>query len=739
MRTAFRTGLAVRLFAAFAAVAALTVAGSGVGWWSYAAVERRIAAIADRTLPEVAAVSRLSTASAALAAAAPDLEAAATPADRDAAAARIAGRAGVLQERLAALDGLGLPAERVAELGGAARGMIATLDRQAAATDARIAGRMRRLALVETLNAAHQTLLGAIEPLAAQARDDVVAAAEALTDDTAAAARALVSAWTEGRGEATTQAMKRAADKLQRDTAFAVSDLTTDALQRFSTFRELSALTNLAAGLLNEAANGLDADRLPALRDRFARAADAIAGLVAGLPAREAARVEGPVATLLEVGRAADGLFAVRTAELAAMRAGAALLADSRGQASALDAGVEAIVEATLADSRDAAAAARAATASGRLWLAAVAVLSIAGAVLIAWLYVGRRIAARLLALARAMRAIADGDLSAPVPAGGRDELAAMAEALLVLRDASAAAAQANERVEAERRRAAAEKARTLQTLAERFEASVRTVADAVARAAGGLQGTAEAMVGQADAAGRQTAGAAAAAARTLDGVQSASAAAEELSASIAEIERQVALSSETAERAVRDAERTDAIIHGLAGASANVGDVVEMIGRIAAQTNLLALNATIEAARAGEAGKGFAVVASEVKTLANQTAAATDRIAGQIAAMQTATGEAVTAIGAIAETIRALGGMAGTVADGMRDQAAATRAISRSIQDVARENGDLSGALGVVSAGVDAGRASNREVLAAAAALSTQSRRLDAEMRGFVASIRAV
>ncbi|WP_156927253.1 methyl-accepting chemotaxis protein [Azospirillum halopraeferens] len=739
MRTAFRMGLAARLFAAFAAVAALTVAGSGVGWWSYAAVERRIDAIADHTLPEVAAVSRLSKASAALAAAAPDLEAAATPADRDAAAARIAGRAAALADRLADLDGLDLPAGQVADLGGAAHGLLATLERQATAADDRIARRLRRLALVETLNATHQTLLTAIEPLAAGARGDVIAAAEALTDDTAAAARALVEAHTQGRGAATAEAMRRAADALHRNTAFAVSDLTTDALVRFSTFLELSALTNLAAGLLNEAANGTEADRLPDLHARFDRAAGAIAALVADLPAREAARVEAPVATLLNIGRGADGLFAVRAAELEAMGAGAVLLAQSRAGAAALDAAVEGFVAVTLAASRDAAAAARAATASGRLWLAAVAGLSIVGAVLIAWLYVGRGIAARLLALARAMRAVADGNHAVPVPTGGRDEVASMAEALLVLRDAAAAAARANERVEEERRRAADEKARTLRALADRFEASVRSVAGAVAQAAGGLHGTAQAMVTQADAAGRCTGSAAAAAARTLDCVRSAGTAAEALTASIAAVERQVALSSDTAERAVRDAERTDAIIHDLAGAAASIGGVVEMIGRIAAQTNLLALNATIEAARAGEAGRGFTVVANEVKTLANQTAAATGRIAGQIAAMQTATGEAVSAIGAITETIRSLGALSGTVADGMRDQAAATRAIGAGVRDVARENGELSEALTTVAAGVAAGRAATGDVLTAAESLSAWSRRLDEEMQGFAASIRAV
>ncbi|HYH23174.1 MAG TPA: HAMP domain-containing methyl-accepting chemotaxis protein [Azospirillum sp.] len=833
MRRTAGMGIALKLFVAIGAVSGLTVVGSAVGWWSYGAVEVRIADIIDDKLPEVVAASGLSKASAALAAAAPSLEAAVTTADRDAAVAQIAQLSGGMMERLGALGGLGLPAERVEELAGAARAIAANLERQTAATDERLARRRHRLDLVGRLNATHQTLLGAIAPLAVQARQDVVAAAETLTDDTAAAARGLVDASIGGlraalrlRASAATMAAAlaeahvaatpadagraadtfaataaglpdllgdlggaaaalrpafdrlaalgtgagtgaavraagalraeldgalatladaardrviRAGERMHRDTTFALSDLTTDALQRFSVFRELSAATNLAAGLLNEAANTPDGQRLPELRTRFEAAAAEIEELVAALPARDAARVDGAVKTMLAIGRAPDGLFAVRAAELAAMTAGGALLAENRDRAAALDRTVGAIVEATRADTRAAADAAREATASGRLWLGSVAALSILGAAVIAWLYVGRNVASRLGALARAMHGVANGDLGVEVPTGGRDEVADMARALLVLREASAAAATANERVEEERARAAEEKGRALQALAERFEASVKMVADAVAEAAAGLQGTAVSMVGQADEASRQTQGATAGSARTLDGVQTAAAAAEELTASIGEIERQVGLATEIAGCAVRDAVRTDTIIHQLAAAAGNIGNVVELIGKIAAQTNLLALNATIEAARAGEAGRGFTVVANEVKTLANRTAAATGEIAGQIRSMQAATDDAVSAIGSIAETIRRIDGVARTVAEGMREQASATHEISRSIQEVARENGELSNALDVVAATVEASRASMQTVLSASGLMSAQAQRLDGEMRHFVGSIRTM
>ncbi|NYZ13841.1 HAMP domain-containing protein [Azospirillum sp. RWY-5-1] len=850
MRPVFRMGIAVKLFAAFGAVAGLTVAGSAVGWWSFKAVETGVAGIADRSLPAVAAASALSTASAALAAAAPSLEAATDAADRAAAGEGIARLSAGMTERLDALGQLGLPSERVEALTAAAGAIGDTLDRQAAAADERIARRQRRLDFVDRLNANHQALLAALEPATLEARRDVAAAAETLTDDAATAARSLVRAalgglgavldlrvavataaallseahaasdaaavgeletafaavvagfperaaaagsggagledplarlaalgsgpdgafarraaglrgagdgdiatavreagtlragidrLLESRAAASRDTVARAGDRMHRDVTFAVSELTTEALRRFSDVRELNALGNLAAGLLNEAANTMESSRLPGLRARFEQAAGRLEALLAGMPAREAARVDGALRPLLAIGRSPDGLFALRAAELEALRAGADLLAESRRLSVMLDDTVSELVEGTRADAGATAEAVRAATLSGRVWLGSVALLGIVGAVLIAWLYVGRNIAARLGTLSRAMRAVARGDASAPVPAGGSDELADMAQSLLVLRDATVEAARANERVEQERARAAADKGRTLRTLAERFEASVQMVADVVAEAAVDLQGTAAAVVGQVEEAGRQSRGASEGAVRSLDSAQAAAAAAGDLTASIGGIERQVELATGIAGQAVQDAERTDAIIHQLAGAAASIGTVVELIGKIAAQTNLLALNATIEAARAGDAGRGFTVVANEVKTLANRTATATGEITSQIRSMQSATDEAVIAIGGIAQTIRRIDDVARAVAGGMRAQATATREISRGIQEVVRGNGDLSGALDVVAATVVDSRQSMQTVLAAADRMAEQARRLDGEMRQFVGSIKAM
>src|SRR5437660_5318661 len=137
----------------------------------------------------------------------------------------------------------------------------------------------------------------------------------------------------------------------------------------------------------------------------------------------------------------------------------------------------------------------------------------------------------------------------------------------------------------------------------------------------------------------------------------------EQLSASVEEIGRQVRESSRIAEGAVLQAAQTDARIGKLTRAAQQIGDVVKLITAIAEQTNLLALNATIEAARAGEAGRGFAVVAAEVKSLANQTAKATDEISNHISGMQGATRESVTAIKEIGHTIGQISTIASSIA----------------------------------------------------------------------------
>jgi methyl-accepting chemotaxis protein len=215
-------------------------------------------------------------------------------------------------------------------------------------------------------------------------------------------------------------------------------------------------------------------------------------------------------------------------------------------------------------------------------------------------------------------------------------------------------------------------------------------------------------------------------------------AAAEELAASIGEIGRQVTQSSKITGQAVVDAQRTDAIVRALAEGAEKIGHVVGLISTIAGQTNLLALNATIEAARAGDAGKGFAVVASEVKSLANQTAKATEEIGAQIAQIQAATKEAVAAIRNITGTIEQVSAISVSIAAAIEQQDAATAEIARNVQQTAQSAQSVTATISGVSQAANDTGAAAEQVLGAASGLSTQAEQLNDEVHRFVADVRA-
>ena len=220
--------------------------------------------------------------------------------------------------------------------------------------------------------------------------------------------------------------------------------------------------------------------------------------------------------------------------------------------------------------------------------------------------------------------------------------------------------------------------------------------------------------------------------------MQTVAAAAEQLTASIGEINRQVVQAARVSESAVADARRTDGVVRALADGARKINDVVGLITSIASQTNLLALNATIEAARAGEAGRGFAVVASEVKSLAQQTAKATEEIEVQIGEVQAATNEAVGSIRNIVTVIEEVGAIAAAIAAAVEEQGAATAEIARNVQETAASTDTVSTNIsGVSRAANDTGAAAS-QVLSAAGHLSLQAEQLALEGTRFVGEGRA-
>jgi methyl-accepting chemotaxis protein len=302
---------------------------------------------------------------------------------------------------------------------------------------------------------------------------------------------------------------------------------------------------------------------------------------------------------------------------------------------------------------------------------------------------------------------------------------------------ASAAEARANRyRDEVEQAKRDRDAAR--RELAAAFEHKVGGIVEAVAAAAGEMQGLSSSMNGSNAETARQTTTVAAASTQASANVETVASATEELSASINSIAQQVTRSAAIAAKAAEDARRTNRVVEGLAAGTQKIGEVVTLIQNIASQTNLLALNATIEAARAGEHGRGFAVVASEVKALANQTAKATEEISAQIKNIQSATGEAVNAIQVIAGTMAEIDGISSEIAAAVDQQGAATREIAANVQQAANSTRDVNHSMQSVSLASDeAGKATSR-LLEAATGLSSQSGRLKAEVDDFLDSLRA-
>ncbi len=363
--------------------------------------------------------------------------------------------------------------------------------------------------------------------------------------------------------------------------------------------------------------------------------------------------------------------------------------------------------------------------------------IALVAGIVLAW-RIGRSIVTPITSMTATMAALARGEKTTPVPALDRlDEIGEMAQAVQVFKDNALEMERLQDEQERMKRRAEEEKRQAMLLLAESFESSVKGVAMGVTAHSAEMEGAAKIMSSSIAQTNQRAIAVAGAAEQASINVQTVASAAEELNRSIREIAQQVEHSSEISKTAVIASERTNVTVQGLADAAARIGEVLGLISDIANRTNLLALNATIEAARAGEAGKGFAVVASEVKSLAQQTAKATNDIAGQIDAVQLATQDAVGAIRDIGQTITRMNEIAAAIAAAVEEQSAATDEIARNVSQVSSGTGEVTSHITAVSAAAGETGQAAEKVLAVASELSLQAGRLESEVDNFLKRIR--
>ncbi|MEK9283748.1 methyl-accepting chemotaxis protein [Bradyrhizobium sp. ISRA442] len=513
----------------------------------------------------------------------------------------------------------------------------------------------------------------------------------------------------------------------------------TEAAQTVGQLGNVVASGNLVAADMSAALSANTSDKLDDIQKEFKTAQGRLRSNLDLLPNNEGTKMLRETAEkLLALGIGKTGVFNLREKELDSIDYGQTILDETRKLNVGLGISVQQLVDAVQKETNASTFQARQQISLATSAMLALGALTLVGSALFVWLYVGRNILRRIGSLQRAMELLSAGDLDADIArAKHDDEIGTMTDTLQVFRQ-SMIEARALSSEQDKDRVAKAERAARMEAKIAEFEGMVRTALDNLAQSANSMQATAQSMSNTADQSNALVSAVASAAEETSVNVQTVSAGTEQLSSSIQEISRQVVTSAEIAKKAVSEAGATDTTVQSLADSASRISVVVDLIQTIASQTNLLALNATIEAARAGEAGRGFAVVASEVKSLASQTAKATEEIRTQIVSMQEVTTSAVGAIRGIGQTIGEINDVTTAIAAAVEQQGAATREIARNIQHAAGGTSEVSSnIIGVSTASAEAGVAAG-EVLSASDALRREADTLRSEIDAFLNNMRA-
>ena len=651
-----RLGIKGRLFYAFAAVSLMTVIASIVASMLFSQVGALLKGVATKDIPEVIATLELARETQSLAAGAPGLLDAASQAQRAQKLKALQDLQGAVRQRLdalAVLDAGRRSIEHLLQLNAALNDKLAGLD---GFVDAGLGLRQSRAAAEQEIAATHAKLLEILNAALAteQSAINIITTTPESTDP----------------GDASTDPDETPLALIHRRMLLA-KNLTV-----------LETEINSASALLLRAARAADTATVEASRKEFVALGGQIAHQIVVVETlAPTIGLHAAAEPLLAQGKNGASLFDTRINELDAGQAGQKILTEATGIIAELTTEVGHEVDAVRQATDAATARSNAAVGFGTLVMLVIASISVVGAFLFVWLYIGRNLVARLVGFERSMTRIAGGELTAEITGTQLgDEIGRMAQALEIFRDGlvranALLAEQARERDEKQARAASVE------AMIGGFDTSASTALAAVAEAVSDMQGSAERMASATKRVAAQAGEAATASTQAAANVETVAAATEELSSSVGEIGGQVAESTRIAEQAVAEVARSQATVTELSQSAQKIGDVVKLISDIARQTNLLALNATIEAARAGEAGRGFAVVASEVKLLAKQTAEATKAITEQVTAIRESTGQAVGTIKSIGGIIDRIATIATGVAAAVEQQGAATQEIARNIQ----------------------------------------------------------
>jgi methyl-accepting chemotaxis protein len=693
-------GVRGSLFAAFAVIAGMAIVISAGAGMVFGHLGATMVELSGRDIPRLAASLQLSAQSASLASQGPGLLASRTEETLNERSRKLTETQAVTMAKLGEINELGADKTVVANLTETIKNIDDMIKSLGSAARERLEAAAQHEKQYAALRKAQGEFVAAANPamLDAQAQiNAILGSANMEPDDAAQAARTV-----EQLGDVISSSNLMASEMMA-----ALSADTSDTLETIEkAFKETQARVKSNLDLLPNS-SGMAALKKTALN-------------------------------LLALGEGKERIFKIRQKELDAADYGQAILDETRKLNVGLGISVQQLVDGVRTETDASTAQARKEIALSTVVMMALGAATLIGSVLFVWLYVGRNILRRIRNLQRSMQLLSDGDLESEIyRSNQRDEIASMASSLEIFRESMIEARNLGADQDKDRL-AKAERASRMEARIVEFEATVRTALDGLQSSANSMQTTAQSMSATADQSSALVSAVASAAEETSVNVQTVSSGTEELSSSIFEIGRQVITSAEIARKAVDEAGETDATMQGLADNASRISVVVDLIQTIASQTNLLALNATIEAARAGEAGRGFAVVASEVKSLASQTAKATEEIRGQIASMQQVTTSAVGAIRNIGQTIAEINEVTTAIAAAVEQQGAATREIARNIQHAAGGTSEVSSNIvGVSTASAQAGSAAG-EVLSASGALRREADLLRSEIDAFLSNIRA-